>query len=362
MNEPNTPGDALASGARERLSRLATDPGIFAHTVDVLRQRTLMVRLQATDFAAESFLDDRVLNANRRPGWLPNSEVAVAADMVAAPRSLHFIFHAGHVGSTLLSRLCDDLDRVLSIREPQMLRTLAELADSASQSHSLISAEDCRALITTHVRLWRRGYDATEAVVLKATSAAARLGSDLMRAADESRAVYLTLAAEPFLATLLAGANSWLDLRGHGPERMRRLTSILGPQDRALHALTPGELAALSWLVERLTQARLVRAVGDRVLSLDFEAMLRELPQVLASVCVHFGLARDAATITRIATGPTVNRYAKAPEHSFSAQHRAAILAQSRRDHADEIARGLRWLEGQARAHTSVAALLAPNH
>jgi hypothetical protein len=76
----------------------------------------------------------------------------------------------------------------------------------------------------------------------------------LTRCAD-ARAIYLNLRAEPFLATLLAGPNSPSDLRGHGAERMRRLMRILAIEPATpLHALSLGELAAMSWLTETATQ------------------------------------------------------------------------------------------------------------
>ena len=74
-------------------------------------------------------------------------------------------------------------------------------------------------LLDTLLRLWRRGYAATRAVVVKATSSAARLAPVLLERSAASRAIYLNLRAEPALATLLAGANSLIDLRGHGAER-----------------------------------------------------------------------------------------------------------------------------------------------
>jgi len=86
-----------------------------------------MVRLIAMDgeaYRAASFLDDRMLqgpvDAQIMP-W-PEVESAVTGD----PRSdARWIFHIGHVGSTLLSRLLGEIDGVLALREPRLLRDLA---------------------------------------------------------------------------------------------------------------------------------------------------------------------------------------------------------------------------------------------
>ena len=77
------------------------------------------------------------------------------------------------------------------------------------------------------MRLWSRGYPATRSVVVKATSSASRLAPVVLRRFVKTRAVYLHLRAEPALATLLAGSNSAIDLRGHGAERLKRLRARL---------------------------------------------------------------------------------------------------------------------------------------
>jgi hypothetical protein len=346
--------DARAS----RLGRLASDPTLFVQKLDPVRSHSLLVRMARADFAAASFLDDRILDPARKPGWLPNAELDAAARLLSPTNALHLILHAGHVGSTLLSRLCDELGGVLSLREPLVLRNLAELSDQAHELSALVGPEEYATLVDTHLALWRRGFAETRTVIVKATSSAARIAPQILSRLTAARAVYLNLAAENYLATLLAGDNSPLDLRGHGAERMRRLTKELPGGLAPLHTLSIGELAALTWLVERLTQARVAAEFGERLLSVDFEAMLSDLPATLQRVAVHFGIAGDSAHIERVARGPLLRQYSKAPQQSFSAELRVAILAASRRDNAAEIARGRAWLEQRAREWPAVSAVL----
>ena len=54
---------------------------------------------------------------------LPWEEVAGAMP-ADARRDARWIFHIGHVGSTLIARLLGELDSVLSVREPRALRDL----------------------------------------------------------------------------------------------------------------------------------------------------------------------------------------------------------------------------------------------
>ena len=54
---------------------------------------------------------------------------------------IHFIFHSGHVGSTLLSRLLEEVPSQLGLREPLPLRSLAELHDRSRRDSSEAATE-----------------------------------------------------------------------------------------------------------------------------------------------------------------------------------------------------------------------------
>jgi hypothetical protein len=131
--------------------------------------------------------------------------VEAAGQLVDGMRPLHCIFHTGHVGSTLVSRLLDETGQVLSLREPLPLRTLAEAHDVLHAPESLLGPQPFDRWLETRLRLWGRGYAATRAVVVKATSSAARLAPVLLERSAGSRAIYLSLRAEPALATRSRG-------------------------------------------------------------------------------------------------------------------------------------------------------------
>ena len=345
--------------ARDLEALLPVSPDAWAHNLDLPGGRVLVLRLDERAYRAASFLDDRILTPATQGAWLPAATVTEASRRVREPRPLHFIFHTGHVGSTLLSRLLDETGIVLPLREPLLLRAMADAGDSLGRPESLLSEAQFGALLDMAQRLWSRGYGSTRAVVVKATSSAGRLAPELLAASPESKAVYLGLGAEPYLATLLGGANSATDLRGHGPGRMRRLLAGRSLPVQPLHALSAGELAALGWLAESLSRRDAISAHGSRVLSLDFDAFLADVPRQLASVASHFGLAADAATLARAAASPVLGRYSKAPALPFPPGERAARLAESRRSNRDEIARGLAWLDRLGAADASIAALLS---
>jgi hypothetical protein len=339
------------------LAGLAVDSTLFAQKLEPLRETMLLIRMSREAFREASFLDDRILTPQTRGVWARHDDVA-ARLAGAAAKPLHFIFHAGHAGSTLVSRLLDETGCVQPLREPPPLRQLAELQDGLGRPESLVSEAQWAVWLATQIALWRRGWPECDAVILKATSSAARLAARLLDAAPDARAIHLTLACEPYLATLLAGANTPIDLRGMGGERIRRLTAYLGEAPGALHALSLGELAAMTWLAERLTQARLAATHGARLRVVDFDALLADPPGEMAAIAVHFGLAAPPGWAERLPHSRALATYSKAPEHPYSPALRAQILAEARAAHAAQIRAGLAWLERLGARHREVAAVL----
>ena len=175
--------------------------------------------------------------------------------------------------------------------------------------------------------LWSRGYSDTQAVVVKATSAAARIAPRLLLLAPQSRAIYLHLAAEPYLATLLAGQNSSIDLRGMGKERFQRLNRLASKESaQQLHSLSLGELAAMTWSAEMLTHQCMHQSAPTRTLSLDFEAVLANPSPALTAVFTHLRLQPPPGYLESIKEAPVWGRYSKATEAPYSPQVRAEIL------------------------------------
>ena len=330
------------------LAELGTGPELYPFAFDPGRDAVFFIRMDAPDYRSASFLDERHLTPSTRGQWVPFADMARAMAAPTTSRPLHFIFHAGHVGSTLLSRMLDETGRVLSLREPLPLRTMAEAYDAGRPG-----LDDRLEIL---LRLWERGFGDTGAVVLKATSTAERLGAKLLARRENSKAVTLNVAAESYLATMLAAENSAVDLNAHGPERFHRLGGFLNTPPPRPSSL--GELAAMSWLVERLTQDDLLHAFGERVLPLDFEALLQDTGVILAKVLAHLQIPAALEEVTAIASGPVLAHYSKAPEHAYSATLRADRLAEARRLYGAEIRAALGWLGQLGRQHRRVAAVL----
>ncbi len=214
---------------------VAASPVLYPQKLDLALRKTLLVRMTEADYRNASFLDDRMISPRTVGAWVDLDEIEQKIATAHEGKPLHFIFHAGHVGSTLLSRLLDETNLVLPLREPLPLRTLAERFDR----------DHANADLDLFLKLWSRGFPANRAVVLKATSNTERLGHHILNIRPQARAVCLNLPAETYLATLMAGENAAADLNAHAPERMERLKHYLGER---VSSSSPGEVAAMSWL------------------------------------------------------------------------------------------------------------------
>jgi hypothetical protein len=344
-----------SSLADDLLARLPGSPDSYPQKIDLVREMVLLVQTDATVYRSASFLDDRILGPATQGAWVPIGAVAQASRSIGNARPVHFIFHTSHVGSTLVSRLLDETGTVLSLREPLPLRTLADAQDALGRSDSLLSDSQFDLALAMFMRLWGRGYDATRCVVVKATSSAARLAARILAASDGSRAVYLNLRPEPYLATLLGGQNSPTDLRGHGPERMRRLQARVAAPLPPLHTLSIGELAALSWLAETSTQRDAVKRFPDRIMAVDFEEFLATVAESMERILAHLALPHDARYLSGVGGSPALTRYSKAPEYAYSPSVREEVLRDSRRHNRDEIRKGMAWLERRMHSDKALA-------
>jgi hypothetical protein len=104
-------------------------------------------------------------------------------------------------------------------------------------------------------------------------------------------------------------------------------------------------MVAMSWACEMTSLAAAAEVAGKRIVWLEVDALLQAPAEALASVFRHFGVGADKRQINDIVSGPELRHYSKAPEHAYDASLRRDVLEQARRDQAEEISRGLRWLE-----------------
>lgn len=332
--------------------RFAADAGLLPHMADLANDRLLVALLTEADYRAASFLDQRLLTDRIGREWLAWDVVPDLGPAAAAP---HFIFHIGHVGSTLVSRLLADTDDILPLREPMLLRTLARVAERVDRPESVWSPDRYRQRLAQTVGWLGRGFAPGQHAMVKASSVITAIADDLTGA--DGRALFLHVPLARYIETILAGEASLAETLAQAPARMARLAAQLPDFPVALWQLPPVTRIAMSWLCEMATAQRAVPPTDPRHLWVDFEAMLAAPALSLAAISSHFGLAADAARIDAALAGPIMRQYSKAPEHGYSPDLRRQLQAQAAADHAPAITEAIAWVEALAKHYTHLADL-----
>lgn len=297
----------------------------LAQAVDPRAGLVRLVEMTPETYRDASFLDDRMFEQQRVSHLLPWNDAActMPANMRADAR---WIFHIGHVGSTLIARLLGELDGVLSVREPRALRDLTFFPpDVRSQYVPVLRA------------LFSRTFAPHQAALLKASSFVGEIAAELVPAGG--RALFLYAAPRSYIAGILAGENSRLELGGMASTRAQRLAS------RGLELPAPrneADLAAAAWACE---MTALEAASGPNVQWADFDRVLGDLEGSLRSMVEFFCFPATPERVAEIASGPLTRRYSKATEYEYSAELRRALLAEADKRHRAEIESALAMLD-----------------
>ncbi|UNK48878.1 hypothetical protein MNR01_14190 [Lysobacter sp. S4-A87] len=322
-------------------SRSAAYP-LFAF--DPVQDQAWVLHFEPQDYRRASFLDRRATQHRDVSGWVVSRVELEAATDPAAALPLHWLFHIGHCGSSLVSRTLDLLPGVLGLREPLPLLALAHGRDDAA-------TEQWRSPVLT---LLARGFADTRAVVVKPTSLVTTLAPGLL--AGGGKACLLWVDLQTWLATMLRDE----ELKsGVLDSESLRLESL----ELDLPATSDGERLARAWLAEQLRWQRLAGDPGlsSRLLDLDFAGFLADPAGASARLAAHYGLAVPHDWAQRIQASGLLGRYAKDESVGFDAHERRRELAAAATRHAGDIAGGMDWagrsIAQMARAHPDAQAL-----
>jgi hypothetical protein len=332
-------------GLSESLGR---SPEFFPHGLDVDNDSVTFIRLSREDYDRASFLDARILTPRTVRQTMVWPQVAASIEAAALPERCGFIFHIGHVGSTLLSRLVGAHPGALGVREPMILRTFAQLAREPDGRPRTWTDADFSARLGGCLRLLSRTFNAQQHAVVKATSFVCELAADLLSRASAPKALLMYVSPESYLATILGGPNSRQEAKMLAPGRLRRLLRRVDRDAWRLESFSEGEMLALGWACEMSALALAKRAAGARALSVDFDHFLANPAALLFTALRHFDIDATSGEVGAIIAGPDMRRYSKAPEYAYDAALRLEILSEARATHGAEIRRGLAWLDRAA--------------
>jgi len=324
---------------------LERSPELFPLALAPGLQSVLLIRMTEREYEAASFLDARLLTPQVPSRAIPWPQLEETVRQTGLAEACDFIFHIGHVGSTLLSRLVGKHPVIFALREPMILRTLAQSDFEPGSGESAWSGPDYEARLSTFLKLWSRTFRPEQRACIKATSFVSEIATDLLARPFGPKAIFVFVLAETYLASILGGQNSRQELKMLAQSRLERLHRLLGNEPWALNGLSEGETIAMSWACEMTALAEAAAGVNGRVLWWDFDRFFDAPDRLLRAALNHLGVETDDRAIREILSGPEMSRYSKAPEYAYDAALRRDVLNQARAEFGNEIGRGLAWLD-----------------
>ena len=324
---------------------IARDAGWLAQALDPNAGMVRLIAMDRESYRAASFLDDRMLQTPvdaQIVSWTLVEEAASADELRTDAR---WIFHIGHVGSTLLSRLLGEIGGVLAIREPRLLRDMALVPGQVREQY-----------IGSVPKLMSRAFAEDELACVKATSFVSEIAPQLVPPGE--RALFMYATPRNYVASILAGENSVKELRMLAQARAARMAARVDSLDA--QARSDAHLAAAAWACEMTSLESAAEQMADREIEwLDFDRMLENVPEALAMAARHFGFRAEPPQLQAIASGPLMRRYSKALEYDYSPALRRELIGEADRHHKSGIESALAMLQSAAEKSPLLARALS---
>ncbi|MGH7744657.1 MAG: hypothetical protein ACREQ5_07555 [Candidatus Dormibacteria bacterium] len=349
MLQSGSPDNSTTTNFREQYTSLFHTPSLFPWQLDISQARILFALINERTYQQASFLDQR-LNADGklRAFWVPTEQVL--ADYHSAlriPSASCFIFHVGHCGSTLISRLLGDHPRLFPLREPLALRSLAEAARQLDWSNAILSQARWLELLTLVLHLLCRTYGNEQRALIKPSSNCNNLIHCLLESYPENRAIFLYLNLKSYLASVLRPQSRGA-LHAFSKERLFDLRRIAPDVMPTLQDPTPAQLGAMNWSASMIQfmHAQENTILYGRIRLVEFDAFLQNPVGNLADLFTFFDVPVKKREADVILAKGYMTRYAKDPRIGYTPQMRAEDLKRSMQTHRTEIEDAQTWLIG----------------
>ena len=348
MQQPGPSQGAGVAALRERYAALFSTPDLLPWQLDIPGARMLLALVSEPVYRDAGFLDQRLnFDGRLQAIWVPLERIM--ADQRAAapspPAPSRFIFHVGHCGSTLLSRLLAGNPDLLPLREPLSLRTLAEQERLLHGPDAHMTGPEWHDLMGLLLRLLTRVYRDGQYALIKPSSNCNNLMAPLLTADSGHKALFLYLNLKSYLASVLRPQSRGA-LHVFAKERAFDVHHFMPDAGISLESLSPARLGAMNWAT---SMAYLVRAQDDANLSaririVEFEAFLRNPADTLSELFAFFEHPMQWEAAAGILRSGHMDRYAKDIRVGYTPELRAEDLAQSMRTHREEIDDAHTWL------------------
>ena len=253
-----------------------------------------------------------------------------------------FIFHMGHVGSTMVANALGTAESTICLKEPLPLRYLAAEFIAIQDNRSFLGYDKYTSDFNFVINHIKRPYFEKNQVVIKCTSGVLEIAEQLL-AQCHVPSVFLYMKPERFIANILREGGGRTDLLGRVTNSLRRLNRLQSFKYVCPTGLTIGEKAAILWLADFMTASRLTANPQYNLKLVDFDAVLDDWDQSLSQIASQFNLVDygHSAELELVRSS-----YSKRIENvSFSSADREIIINEAMQLYKSEISLGIKFLK-----------------
>jgi len=325
---------------------LLSDPHYYLFDTIPEQGVTRFLVTNERELAAASFADIRYEPKATDDVTMSSQEIVglVQANPVERP-DVGFIFHHAFVCSTLLARSLNEIQAFFALKEPWILR---RLADIKRQHAGTIPPEHWKLMMSTYVDLLAKQYKSGDSLLIKATNVANNLLWDVFWLWPDRPVLYMHSDVRSFLVTNLKKnvdtQKKMPDLlQGFaGDSDIRNRWSMLDiPESRSLL-----QTCALIWAANVYTLKQAAEKYSpQRLHTLDMKVLLDQPEASIRASSLHFGHEAGEHDMVRMTAKEILGRNAKDKRLRFDSSTKAEederVLAARR----EEIEATVAWID-----------------
>lgn len=325
---------------------LLFDPELYVFDFDPKRNLTRFLIVAEEHLHQAPFIDIRFEPLAKASFAVPSAAL-VALERLhreRRPRTV-FIFHHAFVCSTLLARCLGESAAFFSLKEPWILR---RLADTKRDPALKISDREWDPLLLTHLALLARNYRSGKTPVIKATNVANNLFSDILRLLPDHRKLYLYSDLESFLVSNLKKPE---ETRRKMPELAR---SFIREEDFAQRFPQFCDIGQLSFLqicaLVRAASLYNFQVNADRygnfnVRTLGMDVFLGRPADTICALSKFFGHEPGAEELAAMVGPGVMDSNAKEPQRGYDRETRRLEADRVAVSNRADIDFALTWAE-----------------
>lgn len=327
------------------VKQIVENPNWFLQGINLDSSRLNFVKTSRAALAEASFLDQR-FDTNSLPSIsfsLKELLDYINRDGSPNPAPPRFIFHTAFCCSTLLGRCLDLPGSNISLKEPEVLMTLANYQ---RVGHKFLSnPSDAKQVYRLVMYLLFRPFAENETVVVKPTNTVNNIICPLLETHSQSRALLLHSDLQSFLISILKKGE-----RGRGFARhLFNIFLMDSPeaqqlQSKQLIGMTDLQIATIVW---HLQLEHFFDALGkfdsSIVKSLHCDRLLADSEVILAELVRHMEMPQLELNFEAMLANAPLQKNAKMPDQRFSAGDRKNQYQITENQFSDSLATISNW-------------------